>query len=194
MKSYNCKDIWRFYKLNGGKLDYNTFKLIVSESNKKNSNLIINNGYHYELPHFCGIIKIIRYDRHIKVNEAGNIDGAVNWGESLKLKKKIIEDGDIPYETVKDEKGKVVSNNGGVKWLVYHIDNFFYMWCCLLVPLLHNSETLEFTPTWHNARALIAAINEDSEFLYKENVGNNGTGRNNFLKACFAKNGVDIRN
>lgn len=193
MNNYYCKDIYRFYKINGGKLSYSSFKSIIAEHNKLVSNLIMDTGYHFHIPHFLGIIRIFRTKRHIKINEAGNIVGAVNWGESNKLKAKLIEEGKTPYETIKDNNGKVISDNGGEKWLVYHVDEFYYNWGHLHDVMLHNSWNYRFTASWHNARALIAGLTENSEFLYKDTQGNNAANRLDFVRYTASKSGKNVQ-
>lgn len=192
MEKVNCKDIYSFYKSNGGILSYNIFKAIVAENNSQNSYLIITLGYEYRLPYEGSILRIVKNKRRIKVTEDNNtIKGAVNWGESNKLKARLLEEGKVLYECKKDETGKIILDNGGEKWLVYHTDDFYYTWI-RVSPLEHHAHNFDFTPTWSNARALIASITEDSDILYKQGK-ENGNSRSSFIKTIDTTNKLNVR-
>lgn len=53
----------------------------------------------------------------------------INWGESNKNKKKIIESGGTPLLSVKNEDG-TITTNGGIPWKVEHLDlhRLFIAW------------------------------------------------------------------
>lgn len=51
----------------------------------------------------------------------------VNHPESNRNKRAILEGGGVPFETIKDDKGFVVGDNGGEKWLVYYTDKFYFI-------------------------------------------------------------------
>lgn len=189
---YNCKDIYTYYRKQGGTLAYSVFKEIIAESNKANSQLIIG-GFEYVIPHRIGMLKIVRNERSVKVTENGTLKGAVDWKASNQLKQEIIDRGEIPYESTKVD-GRIVSDNGGTKWLVYRTDSCYYVWNKISGVMLHNGMKYRFTPTWTNARTLIASITEDSDLLYNVNKDRkNGTSRDYLRKILASKSGEDVR-
>lgn len=193
METYNCRDMYRFYRKEKGTLSYEVFKSIIAENNKLNSLLIIG-GYQYEIPHKIGLIHIIRGVRKIFINKNGNVHGAVNWKASNQLKQEIIDRGELPYKAEVDKDLNVISDNGGEKWLVYYTDECYYAWNKISGVFLHNAMKYRFSPTWSNLKALNASITEDSDLLYNNVTGNkNGTSRDYLNKILAAKSRDDVR-
>lgn len=184
MINYNCKYIYKYYKKTGGKLTYRQFKDIIALNNQLIVDEIVK-GYHFVIPHGIGVIRIIQEKRKISITEDnGTIKGQVNWGESLKLKARLLLEGKTLYECEKDKYGTILSDNGGERWLVYHIDNYFNKFIFARGGLLHNVWGYDFTPTWSNIKKLVAAPKEDAELMYKEA---NGTNRRNFIEKFTSK-------
>ena len=44
----------------------------------------------------------------------------------MKEKQRIIDEGGTPYESIKDENGKVIGDNGGEHYFVYLTDDTYY--------------------------------------------------------------------
>lgn len=187
MNSYNSKYIYRYYKKNGGILSYRLYKDILAEHNRLISEEIIK-GFWYFLPHRLGLIRIVLKKRHIQLTANETINGSVNWGESNKLKVVLLEEKKVLYECKKDSQGNIIWDNGGHKWLVYFTDNHYPMWIMVMGNWVHNMLGYSFTPTWANARALIAyrKENEDVDIQYKEI--SDGTSRDYLLKNITTEN------
>lgn len=187
---YDTKFIWKtYYKANGGKLDYATYKAIIAQHNKEIAKLIIEVGFEYITIH--SDIRVVRNKRHIAINEEGNIRGAIDWFASKQLKQKFIEEGKLPYESYKDENGKVTGDNGGEKWLVYRTDEFYYSIIGSINVFVVNNTKYKFIASWTNQRTLVASITEDSEFLYRDTDGT--TGKRDFITSIAAKSRDYVR-
>lgn len=189
MIRYNTEEIYRFYRKNGGKLLYNTFKGIIVMNHQLLVKEMINTGYWYSVPHNIGLIRVVRNARYIGLNKNNNIHGAIDWKASNDLKEKFLSEGKTLYECKQDEEGNTISENDGEKWLVYRTDSHYYTFIMVKGVFLHNMMKYKYIPTFHNQRALVASITEDSELLYKEK-SQNGTSRD-FLLKCLNAAGRD---
>lgn len=168
MIKYNTRDLYRFYRSNRGTLSYDLFKQVISLFNQKISKEIIK-GYHFRLPHKLGILKIMQFERGVvRVKENGVVCGVIDWKASNGNKASILLEGKLPYESIKDETGKIIGNNDGEKWLIYRTDTTYYRWVWVPDVLLHNSVYYRLDATWHNDRALVAAIDENSELIFEK--------------------------
>lgn len=184
--SYSCKDIYKFYKEEGGTLTYNQFKAVIALDNKLKSDLIMGG---YECPTILGVFRVAAFKRKFKLNEKGNLLGKIDYGASKKLKQEIIDRGGDPYQTYRDEQGIIVGNNAGEEWLVYHTSEFYYAW--IWEPsYVTNFANYRFSPTRHNIRALKASETENSTLLYKEVDGAN---RDYILQPVDAKSRHYVR-
>lgn len=96
-------------------IPYNQYKKVIYLWNKLIVEKIME-GYKFKAPYSLGIFEILRCDR----NHGRKIK---DWGESNKLKQRILDRGGIPLEVFKDEEGNIIGNNGGENWLVYHVDD-----------------------------------------------------------------------
>lgn len=108
--------------INNSEMDKDLFKEIIYRFNTKISDEILK-GYIFRPGSGIGNtrIKKVRTDNRKKKR--------VNWNESNKLKAQIIAEGNIPFKvTERNEEGKPVTDNGGVKWLVYFNTSFDYLW------------------------------------------------------------------
>lgn len=94
------------------RISFVLYKAIIKKFNTKISNEIVFNQYTFNLGYNLGSLFLA----HKRVEKT-----IVNWGESYKLKDKIIENGGIPYYTEEHEEA---TKNGeeylGEKWLIYH--------------------------------------------------------------------------
>lgn len=85
-----------------------TFKKVCKEFNKQVIEFLIE-GYSFELGHHLASFKIVRCERSFKKPR-------VNWGESNKLKAKLLEEGKQLYDSKTGE---------GEQWIVFFTDDFF---------------------------------------------------------------------
>jgi hypothetical protein len=164
----NTAATYKSYKEAGGKLAYDVYKEIIFTFHKKMINACISTGNEWHLQSHLGRISIIRAKRKFTVLEDGSIRGSVDWGESNKKKKRILDSGQLPLEVYKDEKGNKVGDNGGVPWLCYFTDTYYYLWKYTPNLYLSNSLDYKFSMSWANTKKLSASINEDSPLLYDE--------------------------
>lgn len=119
------------------------YKAVISKTNSKIIDAILNTNYVYKpLPVFGALGVIKNKNKRI----------SINWGESNKRKKEIIERGEIPYYKKDAEKDP---NYKGVKWLVYNPEIDFY---------LH----------WFKNKAITKFVGMYNTFIYKPARGGNG--------------------
>lgn len=170
--NYATKDIYKIYMKDGGTLAYPLFKQLVYKYHQAMTDKCIK-GYMWSLPHNLGCIKIVISKRKYTVLENGNIRGSVDWGASNKLKASIIERGEVPLESYKDESNKVIGDNEGVKWLCYHTSTDYFCWTHITNIYLKNGTKYGFDFSWHNSRKLSASITKDSYFLYEQRKDGN---------------------
>lgn len=190
MIDYNTKDLWRVYRKEyKGSLSYNEYKAIIAEYHKKISNLILG-GLVYEMPSEICTIKVIENKRKISINEKGNIVGATNWGDSLKLKAEILARGGTLYKEEKHKDG-TITNNSGEKWLCYHTDDSYFIWIKISSIKLHNAMKYSFEPTWTNARALAKVPREEASLLFNKRHSN-GTSRDYLKRVLNAAGREDV--
>lgn len=139
----------RLQEVNENIVGYQVYKEIIYKFNGKLSEQIISKGYRFELGYSLGYITIKKVNCMYNKNGSLRTKKRVDWGESNKLKKRIIEDGNLPYKVLnRDENGKIVEDNGGLKYILYHEKEWDYLWhwykadCKVL-----NSPYFRFRPT-----------------------------------------------
>lgn len=111
-------------------ISYSLFKIILNTFNFEISKFILE-GYQFRL---LGTMK-----GKLLIREIDNIhDTRVDWETSNKLKAKYIEEGKSIYNKE--------TNPTGIKWIVYHIQEFNYWWTWLR-PKVSNYFYFTFTPT-----------------------------------------------
>ena len=52
----------------------------------------------------------------------------INYSESLKNRQAILKRGDTPLKYEKDNKGNIISDNGGEPWIVYYMNDKICAW------------------------------------------------------------------
>ena len=114
MKTYTLRDIYKAYKKEyNNNLDSNVFRNICSEFNIMIINYILE-GKEFNMGNNLSTISIIRKDRDPR-------SPRIDWGESNKYKKELLEENKELYNS---ETGK------GIKWHIYYTDDFYckYYW------------------------------------------------------------------
>jgi len=118
-------------------IDFSLYLKIVKSFNTKVINEIVNNNYKFNIVPSFGAISVIKNENHRK---------RVNWGESNKKKKEILERGGIPYVKADAES---IENYQGEEWLSYHppID-FFLHWHVKsrILPIYNYLKDYKYTP------------------------------------------------
>lgn len=122
------------------------FKTVLNKFNTKISDKIIDKGYTYHLG--FGISKI----RIKKIKCDNRRKKLINWNESNKKKKEILDRGGIPFAVIeRDEFKRRISDNGGEDWFIYFNTMFDYLWYwskkrCTIT----NASYYKFKPTCYN--------------------------------------------
>lgn len=186
MNNYSTKELYKFYRENGGTLAYKPYKDVIASFHKELS-IKIMDGYIAVLPYYLGTWKIIRKNRKISIKENGNVVGAVDWKASNDNKKVIIDRGEIPLVNIKDENNNIISSNNGIPWLIHRTDEFYYSWIRVVNIYLHNYAKYTFKPTWANARALVGKIDNNSELIFHK-ANRNARHQDRVSKSIATKN------
>jgi chaperonin cofactor prefoldin len=80
-------------------------------------------GYVFNLGYGLSYIRIKRKDVSTRKHKK------VDWGESNKKKKEILAENKLPYEVLeRNEEGKILIDNGGEHWLIYHTKQIEFLW------------------------------------------------------------------
>ena len=147
--------------LNKDKISYKLYSFIIKSFNKKIVKAIIKG---YEFSFGFGL-------SNTRVRKKKRTKAAINWLESNIEKQRLIDNGKIPFKVTKrDEQGRPLENNGGVKWYIYHISDwtYWYYWrkekCIVANSLLYS-----FVPTGNNHKGTgvlqqLNALSEDYKF------------------------------
>ena len=132
------------YKQSDLKIPYNLFRLIVERFFLNLSNKIIQ-GEVWKIGFKLGDIRIRKIDRKFVFDDEGNITNLkINWAESRKLEKEILDKGGKTYDKKTGE---------GEKYLVYYDDPFYLRWSWLKSKCnVLNHTVYSFTPTSDNPR------------------------------------------
>lgn len=112
-------------------ISYEVFKLILSTFNFEISKFILE-GYQFALP---GTMKGKLFIREID----NNVNTRVDWENSLKLKEHLLKEGKELYDKETNPKG--------IKWLVYHIQEFNYWWTWIRPDTFSNYKYFSFKPS-----------------------------------------------
>jgi hypothetical protein len=100
-------------------IKFNDFKKVLSSLNLSMFDELIK-GKSFNMGFKLGSVHVVQKERRIKYSELnGTYYTTVNWPESKKNKKKLIESGKLPLEYIK-ENNKIIGNNGGEKWMVFN--------------------------------------------------------------------------
>lgn len=70
---------------------------------------------------FCGGIFNLNLTRKPRNFENKRTD----FGASKKAKEAVIARGGIPYKSIRNEEGRIIGNNGGESYLIYHTDDSY---------------------------------------------------------------------
>lgn len=132
VQTYTLKDIYKFYKANGGTLPKHLFKNICCDFNIHSMNKVIEEARSLDMGSNLGYIKIERIARNWSRPQ-------VNWGESNKYKKELLEEG---KQLFNEETGE------GEKYLIYHTEPFYcrFKWI-RWSNRLPNKKLYNFKPT-----------------------------------------------
>lgn len=111
--SYTITDIYNDYVDENGYIDKLIFKDICSDFNIMIMNYILE-GKEFNMGSNLSTISIIRRDRDPR-------SPRIDWGESNKYKKELLDEGKKLYDS---------KTGDGVKWYIYHTDAFYcrYYW------------------------------------------------------------------
>ena len=110
---HNFSDIYKEYVKENGDIDKSLFTHICHEFNIMIMDYILE-GKEFNMGSNLSTLSIIRKDRDPR-------SPRLNWGESNKYKKELLEEGQDLYNS---KTGK------GIKWYIYHTDEFYckYYW------------------------------------------------------------------
>ena len=110
---YTLKDIYIDYQKEYNNIDKEIYINIIQEFNIMIMDYILE-GKEFNMGNNLSTLSIIRRDRDPR-------SPRIDWGESNKYKKELLEEGQLLYNS---ETGK------GVKWHIYHTDKFYckYYW------------------------------------------------------------------
>lgn len=99
----------------GGTLSKQEYKDALAAYNKEGMRQVVEDAKHFPFGGYMGGIQVVRQDR----SYSSTANASINWGESNKLKKEIIERGDTP---------KSKEHPDGVPWLIrFSFDNNEYV-------------------------------------------------------------------
>ena len=115
-------------------ISWKEYTFIIREFNKKVCEKIIDTAYRFKIIGL-GTIKIIT--RYRKENSKKKY---IHWGDTNKKKEAILLRGGVPFETIKNEVGEVIGDNGGEDYLVFAETPYviFWKWYKEGTRLVHN--------------------------------------------------------
>jgi len=111
----SLKESYKTFNFNNT-LTYGEYFKLVTSLLKKMSDIVLE-GDKIQLP--FGILTILK--KHNDFIKTG-----INFNASMKEKQRIIDNGGIPFEVVKNEKGETIRDNGGEKYFVYLTDDTYF--------------------------------------------------------------------
>lgn len=162
----NTRYFYELYKQKGGVVSYQIFLKVMNLYHQKITDSCVKDGLGICLRSNVGFLGIHRYTRKPKVKENGKLSAYINWPESNKLKKKIIEEGNTPLIHYKDEEGKIIGDNGGVPWLCYYTTTSFLKWLYTPNMYLKGHLNVVFKISWSNSKKVPKYANEDNDFIH----------------------------
>ncbi len=116
----DTKDIFKWFAEQHGRdvVPESLFREIIREFNQLNFKEITEKGGKIDMGFRNGFVQIIRCKRK---------GLSPDWGTSNKEKERLIAEGKTPIEYYRDDKGEVIGDNGGEKWVSYHISDYYFM-------------------------------------------------------------------
>jgi hypothetical protein len=130
--NYVFKDVFNFYKEQGGTLDYKLFREVTVRFNSAVMDQMIYDGRTLDMGSGLSTLSVVKSD----------IDYArqrINWGESHKLKAKLEAEGKPLFSN---------ENPEGHKWLVYYtFDSFIHFYWCKSRCRVDNKKVYRFNAT-----------------------------------------------
>lgn len=117
------------------RVPYTFYRYMFIELNNKFSKAILL-GNLINLGLGMGIISIREKKRNFDYERASKV---VNWFESNKYKKELIQEGKTPYDSV--------SAPDGIKWHIYYTDDYSYWWWWEIQVGMPNASYYKFIPT-----------------------------------------------
>jgi hypothetical protein len=124
---------------------FEVYKDILNTFNETISDEIVYKGYTFNLPFNLSDIKITKVD-------CSKYGKKIDWNATNKKKKEILDKGGILYKvTERDDKFKIIKDNGGEKYIVYFDKDFDYLWNWVKSKVkVLNSAYYRFKPTYYN--------------------------------------------
>ena len=124
----NLREQYDIYLNRGGKdIGYTNYRKITELYNKEVMRQIIEEQKSLFMDHDLGSLHVIEIERKpMKSKRTGRVYTSIKWQESLKRKQEIIDNGQVPFEVIKDENGKEIGDNSGVEWLIYNLSDKIY--------------------------------------------------------------------
>lgn len=121
-------------------IEYDLYRYILKRFNLAIVDEIIK-GYEFNAGYGIATIRIQKKERDLTRD-------VVNWNVTLRAKRKLIEEGKLPYKALERDKNKVITkDNGGIPYFVYMTDHYSYWWYWnKRVSSLPNQLVYNFTP------------------------------------------------
>ena len=132
-------------ELEANKIDESVFRDIINTFNSKISDEILK-GYVFKLGGGLGVVRIKKVLCDTRVKKR------INWNESNKKRKELLDNNILPFQVIeRDENKKAIKDNGGEDWFVYFNGAFDYLWhWSKNYNLVPNSAYYKFRPTIYN--------------------------------------------
>lgn len=132
-------------------IGYLVFKEIIYKFDCKISDEVVYKGYALALGFGLGHIRIKKINCFFNRDGSNRVKKRINWNASNKKRKEIEDSGGVSYKVTKREGRKIIEDNGGEHWFVYHANEWDYLWhwykgkCIIL-----NTPYYRFRPTIYN--------------------------------------------
>ncbi len=141
--------------IDSGIITAKVYKAIIKKFNSKILDWLLRGGY---LLRVKGLSFIA-----VRTKENLSTKRRIDWGTSNKRKKAIIERGEIPFQSIKNEAGEIIGNNGGEHWLTYMDKRYdtWYYWN-KSKSIIVNCSLYSFSVPYKNIARLGKIINGDS--------------------------------
>lgn len=135
-------------------IDIKIYKYIIRRFNQLSKDWMINNGWVLSV-RGLGLIRV-------RTKENKSVVNRINWGESIKFKNSLLKEGKVPFESIKNDKGEIIGNNGGIDWLI-KISNRYDTWWfwSKTKSRFPNTHLYSFEPAKHTRLALREELNKD---------------------------------
>ncbi len=123
----NCKQLYKEFLLENTltpeQLPYSVYSAVIEMHNKEVMRLIVEENRSYDMGFHLGDIKAVEVPRKIRISKNGEYYSSVNWKATEQAKETLIKEGKLPYKAIKNEKGEIIGDNGGVRYIVYNISD-----------------------------------------------------------------------